>query len=80
MITVHVRVFATLRQYYPDLGLGETMAVEFPEGGTVGRLIRRLELPRDLVKIIFVNHVIRGDKHMLQEGDEVGIFPPVAGG
>ena len=80
MITVHVRVFATLRQYYPDLRLGETMAVELPEGGTVGQLIRRLELPGDLVKIVFVNHVIRGDEHMLGAGDEVGIFPPVAGG
>jgi molybdopterin converting factor small subunit len=80
MITVHVRVFATLRQYCPDLRLGETMAVELAEGGTVGELIRQLELPGDLVKIVFVNHAIRRDEHMLGEGDEVGIFPPVAGG
>ncbi len=80
MTTVHVRVFATLRQYYPDLRLGETMAVELPEGGTVEQLVKRLELPGDLVKIVFVNHVIRGDEHRLGEGDEVGIFPPAAGG
>ncbi len=80
MITVNIRVFATLRQYYPDLRLGETMAVDLPEGETVGQLVRRLELPKDLVKIVFVNHVIRGDEHRLGEGDDVGIFPPVAGG
>jgi molybdopterin converting factor small subunit len=37
-------------------------------------------LPDDQVKVIFVNHVVRGEEHQLGAGDVVAIFPPVGGG
>jgi molybdopterin converting factor small subunit len=80
MITVQVKLFATLRQRYPHLGIGEPMAVELPESATVGQLLARLQIPDDQVKIAFVNNVIRGKDHLLADGDEVGVFPPVGGG
>ena len=80
MITVHVKLFATLRRHYPHLGVGEPMAVELPEGKTVGDMIERLRLPADEIKVIFVNHVIREEEHRLVDGDQVGVFPPVGGG
>ncbi len=80
MITVRVKLYATFRNQFPDLGLGEEMAVGLPEGGTVGQLIRQLGLPDDQVKVIFVNHVIRSDDHRLADGDVVAVFPPVGGG
>ncbi len=80
MITVQVRLFATLRQNYPHLGIGEPMAVELPEGATVGQLLAHLRIPDDQVKIVFVNHVIRDRDHPLAQDDAVGIFPPVGGG
>lgn len=80
MITVHVKLFATLRRHYPHLGLGEAMPVELPEGATVGHLLNHLRLPADEVKVIFVNGAVRGEEYVLSEGDEVGVFPPVGGG
>ena len=80
MITVQVKLFATLRRYYPDLGIGEAMPVELKDEATVGQLIRNLELPADHVKVVFVNGVVRQEDHLLSEGDEAGIFPPVGGG
>jgi len=80
MITVQVRLFATLRRHVPDLGLGEAMPVELPDGATVGQLVERLGLPADQVKIVFVNGVAQEDGSRLSDGDEVGIFPPVGGG
>jgi len=80
MMTVHVKLFATLRRFYPELGVGQALPVELPEGATVGDLVRRLRLPSDHVKVIFVNGIVRDEVHPLADGDEVGIFPPVGGG
>jgi molybdopterin converting factor small subunit len=80
MITVHVKLFALLRDRFPDLGIGEAMPVELPSGATIGSLIEQLDLPRDQIKVIFVNNVTRQVDHPLSAGDRVGIFPPVGGG
>ena len=80
MITIHVKLFATLRRHYPHLGVGEPMAVELPEGTTVGGMIERLRLPASDVKVVFVNNLIQKEEHRLANGDDVGVFPPVGGG
>ena len=80
MITVHARLFATLRRHYPHLGSGEPMEVELPDGATVGQLVDHLRLPAGQVKVVFVNSITREKNHPLADGDEVGIFPPVGGG
>ena len=80
MITVHAKLFATLRQYRPGLEIGEAFPVELPDGATVGGLIRQIGLPEGEVKIVFVNALFREPAYVLADGDEVGIFPPVGGG
>ncbi len=80
MITVQVKLFATLRRYRPGLKMGQALAVELPAGATVGQLIRELGLPGEEVRMVFVNGLVRERDHPLADGDEVGIFPPVGGG
>jgi molybdopterin converting factor small subunit len=80
MITVQVKLFATLREYRPGLGIGERFPVELPDGASVGDLTRQLELPEEQVKLIFVNGLYQDLEHGLVDGDELGIFPPVGGG
>jgi molybdopterin converting factor small subunit len=80
MITVHVKLFATLRQYRPGLGMGEAFPVELSHGATIGDLIQTLRLPDQEIKIVFVNGLFRERTDSLADGDEVGIFPPVGGG
>ena len=80
MITVHVKLFATLRSYRPGLRIGEAFPEELPDGATVGQLLRQVGLPEEEVKMIFVNGIVRDREHTLAEGDELGIFPPVGGG
>ena len=80
MITVCVRLYATLRQLRPGLRIGEELPVELPNGATVGQLIQQLELPDEEVKLVFVNGIVRSRAHALADGDELGIFPPVGGG
>ncbi len=76
---VKVQVYAILRQYVPDASRGP-MVMEIPEGTTVGQLIERLSIPPELARVVFVNGVRQEWDWILQEGDEIGIFPPIAGG
>jgi molybdopterin converting factor small subunit len=78
--TVQVKLFATLRRYYPHLGIGEPMPVELQENATVAKLVIQLKLPDNQVKVVFVNGIVREGNYMLKDGDQVGIFPPVGGG
>lgn len=79
-MVVHVKLFAMLRNRYPDLKVGEAKPVELDAGATVDQLIECLDLPREQVKVVFVNNVIRSEDHVLQDGDVVGMFPSVGGG
>ncbi|MFN3929986.1 MAG: MoaD/ThiS family protein [Thermoflexus sp.] len=74
-----VQVYAILRQYIPDTQRGP-LTLEVPEGTTVGQLIQQLPIPPELARVVFVNGVRQEPDWVLQEGDEVGIFPPIAGG
>ena len=80
MITVHVKLFATLREHRPGVAMGEAFAVDLPEGATVRDLVRHLGLLQAEVKVVYVNALFREMDHVLAEGDELGIFPPVGGG
>ncbi len=81
MITVEVRLYATLRKYQPEAELGEGVAFDLAEGTTVGEVVdRELGIPPREVKVIFVNGVSRKPDHLLADGDRVAIFPPVGGG
>jgi len=77
---VEVRVFATLRDYLPELGIGEAKIVEVPEGTTFAQLRDMLGLPADEVKVIMRNglHVTPDD--LVQDGDRIAFIPAVAGG
>ncbi len=77
---VYVKLFATLRDYFPELAIGEKQPLELPTGTTIAFLVQRLQLPRDEIKLIYVNGRLRPDETVLQPGDEIGLFPPVGGG
>jgi molybdopterin converting factor small subunit len=80
MVQVEVRLFATLRQYAPSLGVGEALELEFPDGTTLAGLLAELKVPAEEVKRFFVNYRSVKEDYRLQDGDRVSIFPLVAGG
>ena len=77
---MEVRLYANLRRYVPQLGLGEAMELAFDEGVTLRHIFKRLELPESEVKRVIVNGLSKGYEYFLLDGDRVAIFPPVAGG
>ena len=76
---VSVKLFASLRDQYPDIPLGQPMSVQLPLNTTLADLVKTLNLLK--VKIIFVNGIAQTDlNHSLQDHDEIAVFPPLAGG
>jgi molybdopterin synthase sulfur carrier subunit len=78
---VQVKLFATLGRYAGrDKLPGTPFEVELAEGAALDDLLRQLNLPAEEVKLCFVNARMEELDFILQNGDEVGIFPPIGGG
>jgi sulfur carrier protein ThiS len=81
---IQLALFASLSQYLPETGNGNRLSahaqmIDLPDGLTVGQVIVHLALP-DEPRIVFVNNRHAPDEHVLQDGERLAIFPPVAGG
>ena len=86
---VHVKLFAglpskvskTIQSIDPNgIRAGFPLDVDLPDESTIGDLITHLELSRDLVLTTFVNGKVKKPDTKLNQGDQVGIFPPIGGG
>jgi molybdopterin converting factor small subunit len=77
---VRVKLFASLCRYFSDAAPGIPFEMEVPAGATLADLVDGLKLPRKEVKVFFVNGRTRSMDWLLEAGDEVGIFPLIAGG
>jgi len=51
---------------------------EIIEGDTVESLVDRLRMPKEEIKIIFLNNKIVDFDAVLHDGDQLGLAPPVA--
>lgn len=80
MIEVEARLYATLRKYSPETGIGEPVILQIPEGARLDDLLVRLGVPKSEVKTAFVNNRQQDEDYRLGDGDRVAFFPPVAGG
>jgi len=73
---ITLKLFATLRSYAPEQA--ERYAIT--PGTTVGDVVRELNIPAKDAKLIFINNIRKEHDTLLQDGDRLGIFPPVGGG
>jgi molybdopterin converting factor small subunit len=72
---VKIKLFATLRKFGPD-----EQEIELPDGATIDDAINTLDLPGKIPLLKIVNGEHRPPKHLLKDGDELALFPPIAGG
>lgn len=80
MIRIEANLYATLRKYCPKVLPGKPLPLEVGEGTTLTGLLKQLGIPGAEVQFVFVNNVQRDLSYILQPGDKLGIFPPIAGG
>jgi molybdopterin converting factor small subunit len=75
-IHITLKLFATLRSYTP----AQTDRYAIAPGTTVADIVRDLNIPAKDAKLIFINSIRKELDTPLEDGDRLGIFPPVGGG
>ncbi len=72
--------------YFKDLTGCADLTEELPEGSTVDDLLKRLYVHHPKLAVMQNSTLIavgvdyQGRSHVLRDGDEVSLFPPVQGG
>ncbi len=77
-MTVFVKLFAGLKDFYPELPIGEALEVNVPDKATVQQLAQQMKIPS--FKLVFVNGITHNSDHTLCDKDEIAFVPPVGGG
>ena len=77
---ITAKLHGTLRKYLPAGSQGNATVVEVSDGATVAEVVGRLSIPQDHARMF-----VSGDEHLeatsvLHDGQELNIFPPLAGG
>jgi len=77
---VSVKLFATLTHYRPGAKAGNAFTVDLPENARVIDLINTLHIPPEEAHVVFINNIIVRHETPVTVGDNIGVFPQVAGG
>jgi sulfur carrier protein ThiS len=84
MIKITLKLYATLAEYLPANAVANVAEIEVPEGTSPHAVIDWQRVPRARAHLVLVNGVYvppaRRDEPLLQPGDALAIWPPVAGG
>jgi len=77
---IDLRLYASLGRYLPEEKEGNSCIAEVEPGTTIRELLLQFDIPPEARKIIFLNGIHAQGDEVLNDGDRVGAFPPVAGG
>jgi len=77
---IELRLFASLARFMPDKSIKKPYILDIPEGTTIGDVFKSINIPEDQVKLIFLNGLHATIDHILKDGDQLGVFPPLGGG
>jgi molybdopterin converting factor small subunit len=78
---IRVKLMASLRSRLPAGAQGGTAQLDVEPGTTVAALLDRLGVATGHVHLVMVNGSMERDRQRaLSDGDELVVFPPVAGG
>jgi sulfur carrier protein ThiS len=78
---IFVKVFATLRQKYPEINDLNPLEMDINKGTTLSQIIDKLGFEPDEVKIILVNGLKASLDDVVEKEDcIISLFPAVGGG
>jgi molybdopterin synthase sulfur carrier subunit len=78
---IHIKLMGALRSKLPAGSQGNKATLELGTQATLANALEKLGLSTGQVHLVMVNGEMDHDKaRTLKEGDEVTLFPPVAGG
>ena len=83
-MTITFKLYAGLSEHLPDHARRNSAEIELLVNETVDQLIDRQQVPRKDVHLVLVNGIYLDEHqrstHVLNKGDTLAIWPPVAGG
>lgn len=77
---IEMILYASLGKMAPDKMAGTPFQLELDEGALVRHAVKKLNIPDTFPLIIFVNGRHSRLDGILNEGDRLALFPPIAGG
>ena len=77
MARVVVKLYASLRSY---VGGAASVEVDVEPGQTIADVLKRLGVPAEQTRIIFVNNRTGSLSQALEGGERIGVFPAIGGG
>ena len=82
-MTIELRLFGELGEYMPAGTTGRRARIEIPDGLDVMGLIDFLGIPFEADEgaiVVAINDEVADFHAPINEGDIIGMFPPLAGG
>jgi molybdopterin converting factor small subunit len=79
-MNIQIKLFADLAKFLPEGAAGKQAPLSVPEKITIRGVLEQLGIPCKKARLIMVNGIHRRLNDVLQEGDWLSIFPPIAGG
>jgi len=79
-VEITLELFATLTKYLPAGSTGKRSTLMVQGGTTVAQVMEGLGIPDDMPYVTLVNGRHTEADHVLQPGDRLSAFPPLAGG
>lgn len=77
---VYLRAYSTLIKYLKDARAGESVPLEVDAAATINAVVSRLGVADGEIYLISVNGRVEGRDCVLQPGDVISLFAPIAGG
>jgi molybdopterin converting factor small subunit len=77
---VRVKLHGSLRKYLPAGSAENAVEVDMPDGATVADAVSRLAIPPAHTKMMVSGNEQLEPTAVLRDGQELNLFPPLAGG
>jgi len=80
MKSIEVRLFSSLRKYYPNPRNGEALTITMEDEAKLGSLFDELKIPKKKITVVLVNGRHEEEGYLLRNGDRIAIFSLISGG